>query len=390
MSSDSAEVGARLGWIDSIRGVGIILMFYGHVLQLGYPPQNASAADQMRLIYSFDMPLFFTVAGFFFRPGDDVVTRLRQLAARRLVPVAFFGLLLLPLWLFGELRAHLPVGHDALFVVAAEYLRGRPYLDWVTWFLVCLFVCESLAMIFLRRVTGTIPLVLIGFACIFGGVYFSNASLLPSDGLAYVLGRTWFLSEAIVALGLYSIGRAVYPYARRLGDHPAVAGALFVGAAAIVLATYRHKPRAGMMVTLAARRHGDALRFTLTALAGTAAGLSLGVLFSGIGWLQALGRNTLCLLGLNGFFFHYVDPNLLRLWHVPDSGAMVLLYSLAVTIPSLLVCLPVVRFLNRYLPQLVGKSGVDGPWLPAIEPRTRDRRRDEPLSAGRVVASGRP
>ena len=61
-----------------------------------------------------------------------------------------------------------------------------------------------------------------GIGCVAIGVRFSNLSLHPNAGILYTIGRTWFLSEATVALGLYSIGRAAYPYVGRLIARPAV------------------------------------------------------------------------------------------------------------------------------------------------------------------------
>ncbi len=198
MRPTSAEGRSRLDWIDTARGIGMILMFYGHVVQRGFPPSNASAADQMRFIYSFHMPLFFVMSGFFFRPTRALGLRVRQLAARRLVPVLFFALMFLPLWAFGELRAHMRVGHDAcqLFV---DYLRGRPHLAWVTWFLVCLFVCETMAAVVLSRIGNPLLQAVFGVGCVVAGVLFSNASLTPTSGVVYAVGGTWFLSEAIAA-----------------------------------------------------------------------------------------------------------------------------------------------------------------------------------------------
>src|SRR4051812_19851447 len=100
-SATASENKPRLDWIDSARGVGILLMFYGHVVQLSFRGNHA-AEEQMRLIYSFHMPVFFVMAGFFFRPARDLGLRVRQLAARRLVPVMFFALAFLPLWTFSE------------------------------------------------------------------------------------------------------------------------------------------------------------------------------------------------------------------------------------------------------------------------------------------------
>ena len=83
MASTSSENKARLGWIDAARGIGILLMFYGHVVQLAFPG-NGAAKEQTRFMILFHMPVFFVMAGFFFRPARDLGIRIRQLAARRL------------------------------------------------------------------------------------------------------------------------------------------------------------------------------------------------------------------------------------------------------------------------------------------------------------------
>ena len=371
MGTTSPERTSRLEWIDAARGIGMILVFYGHVLQRGFAPSNASAADQMRFVYSFHMPLFFIMSGFFFRPTRELGLRVRQLAARRLVPVVFFALVFVPLWTFAELRGHAPAGHDARELLV-EYLRGRPHLDWVTWFLVCLFVCETMAALVLSRVVHPLAQLALGVALVVAGVLVSNASLTPSAGVAYAVGRTWFVSEAVVALGLYAIGRAAFPWLVRASGSRALVWLGAVGGTAIVLLTYRHNPGTGV-VLMAARDNGDPLSFLGTALAGTVAVLAFGVIFERAGLLRAIGRDTLPLIGLNGFFFEYANPKLAHLWHVPDTQAAVFGFSLAVTALSMLLCVPILRLLNRFVPQLVGKSGVSGPWLPALEPRFAGR-----------------
>jgi fucose 4-O-acetylase-like acetyltransferase len=363
------DAGRRLDWIDAARGIGMVLVFYGHVLQKAVPDSNASAAAQKRLLYSFVMQFFFVTSGFFFRPPANFVVRVRQLAARRLLPVVFFGLMVLPLWVSGELHAHKPLRSDIPRVIA-DYLRGRPDLNHVTWFLVCLFVCEVMAVPFLRKIESPAALLTFGGICIFAGVRFSNATLEPDGSLGHAIGDFWFFSEAVVALGLLSIGRAGYPYAMRVAERPALAAVFFVAGTAIVLLTYQRNPTP-YGVVMGARQNGDALLFALTGLAGTVACLALGVWLSGLTWLRAIGRNTLPLLGLNGVFLHYLNPRLAPHWTVPDSPVMVFVYGMIPAVVSLALCVPAVLFFNRYLPQLIGKSGVVGPWLPALEPRER-------------------
>src|SRR4051812_20898308 len=108
MDSGYALQGAsrRLPWVDTAKALGIVLMFYGHVVQSRAGGDNASAIDQLRLIYAFHMPLFFVLAGLFFHPVAALLPRLRTLARLRLVPVLFFGLLLLPLWSLSAVTHH--------------------------------------------------------------------------------------------------------------------------------------------------------------------------------------------------------------------------------------------------------------------------------------------
>ena len=78
-----------------------------------------------------------------------------------------------------------------------------------------------------------------------------------------------------------------------------------------------------------------------------------------------IGLNTLILLGLNGLFLEVVnDPLAAALApYIPDTQlAMVTLCSLFTAI-SLLVCVPAVLGLKKYVPQLVGLPKVEGPIL---------------------------
>ena len=62
---DSRQTASRIGWLDSARGLGIILVVIGHAL--GGLIDSPLGADQdvfRRLffsIYTFHMPLFFAV-----------------------------------------------------------------------------------------------------------------------------------------------------------------------------------------------------------------------------------------------------------------------------------------------------------------------------------------
>jgi len=349
----------RLPWVDTAKAVGIVLMFYGHVVQSRAGGDNASAIDQLRLIYAFHMPLFFVLAGLFFHPVAALLPRLRTLARLRLVPVLFFGLLLLPLWSLSAVKHHFAWWYYAQ-PLGAAYLRGMPELNWVTWFLVCMFVCEAMALVLLPRLPRlqqpAAARLAFAAACIVGGVFLCNHGDALGGWVAQV-SRIWFLREAIVALGFYTIGQVLRPFLQQLATHRGMALLVTLACGSALLATYRlNHPHDARAVMMAAAQHGDALGFAFSALAGTLAVIGLAMLLPATRAAAWIGRNSLPLMGLNGVFFHFFNPKLAESIPLADTPLAVTAYAAAISAASLVACVPLVALLNRFAPQFIGKS----------------------------------
>lgn len=344
----------RLPWVDTAKAVGIVLMFYGHVVQ-SRAGDNASAVDQLRLIYAFHMPLFFVLAGLFFHPVAALLPRLRTLARLRLVPVLFFGLLLLPLWSLSAVKHHFAWWYYAQ-PLGAAYLRGMPELNWVTWFLVCMFVCEAMALVVLPRLRHVAARLAFAAACIAGGVFLCNHGDALGGWVAQV-SRIWFVREAIVALGFYTIGQVLRPFLQQLATHRGMALLVTLACTSALLATYRlNHPHDAQAVMMAAAQHGDALGFAFSALAGTLAVTGLAMLLPATRVAAWIGRNSLPLMGLNGVFFHFFNPKLAEAIALADTLPAVTAYAAAISAVSLLACVPLVALLNRFVPQFIGKA----------------------------------
>ena len=357
MAEAQGIAGGRLAWPDVAKGIGIVLMYYGHVLAclpagaaIGTP---GPGLEEMRFIYAFHMPLFFLLAGVFFRPAADPAARRRELARRRLVPVAFFSLLLLPLWLASTLR-HGTAGWTEFGPMLAAYLRGHPTLDWVTWFLVCLFVCECMALSVLPRLKSPLVQGLAGMSSIWAGVLACN----HADTTAAVFGvevQAWFIYEALVALGFYIIGHALAPALARLSVRKTAAVGTSVLGFGLALLSYRLNESIHQLpVMMAAGRHGDPLMFIIAALGGSAGVIGLAMACAPVRWLVRVGRHSLPLLGLSGFFFHFANPRLEVLWPSSGSAVPLTLHTLIVTAASLAVALPAAERLMSWVPQLLG------------------------------------
>lgn len=57
------EKKVRIAWIDNVKGIAILLVVLGHVIQFMYCPSNFDQNPVFRVIYSFHMPLFFILSG---------------------------------------------------------------------------------------------------------------------------------------------------------------------------------------------------------------------------------------------------------------------------------------------------------------------------------------
>jgi acyltransferase len=78
-----------------------------------------------------------------------------------------------------------------------------------------------------------------------------------------------------------------------------------------------------------------------------------------------MGQNTLILMCLNGIFYHYINFKVAK-WIVTNlSGSFLTILGVGcvMTVASLTVCIPLIYLFNKFVPQLVGKPKIKGPWL---------------------------
>lgn len=72
MRAEAARPGqaARSEWVDAAKGLGILLVVYGHVarglVNGGVPMDRQWFATLDAAVYAFHMPLFFLLSGWFF------------------------------------------------------------------------------------------------------------------------------------------------------------------------------------------------------------------------------------------------------------------------------------------------------------------------------------
>ena len=182
--------GKRINWVDQFKGFGIILVIYGHNLPI-----------IESYIYSFHMPLFFFLGGFF-HPKDFNFKVVKKRAKQILIPYFLWSSLLFLFWFFigrkfgdsVELN-YSPVKN----LIGIFYAQGdHDYMDWGVplWFLPAIFF-TFLFFGFVRRIKNRgyqicslLALITIGF-------------LVPVFLKTHII---WSLDVSLVSMFFYSFG----------------------------------------------------------------------------------------------------------------------------------------------------------------------------------------
>ncbi|MBP5645571.1 MAG: acyltransferase family protein [Bacteroidales bacterium] len=178
---------------DIMKGIGILLVLLGHVYEwktIGH------------LIYSFHMPMFFIVAGYFAKGYDQVADRgatLRGYARRLLPPFLLVAVMNIGWMLFLSVTRHdwtpaIFMGLSYLYSDTTDWATpwGNLHLG-ITWFLLTLFWAKAL-FLYLSRWPGWRIVISLVLALVALGVH----RLVPHT--------PWCLVLSLTALPLVSLG----------------------------------------------------------------------------------------------------------------------------------------------------------------------------------------
>jgi fucose 4-O-acetylase-like acetyltransferase len=268
--------GERSTWLDNAKGLLILLVVWGHLIEQAVL-SNPVVAGVYGAIYLFHMPAFILVSGM-----------LSSAALDRTVVAKIGRSLLLPLIVF-----------QALYWQALGWYRPAINPDlltpqWILWFLLSLATWRLLLPVFARLRFPILTATALAFAA----------------GFAEPIGHTLSLSRTFVFFPAFLVGHLHGPRIRALvPGHGRTGAAVFTvlcGATAYVLMNgasllplYGSMPYAHIgpdIPTLAAARLG-------LIAAGIAAAIAfLTIVPTRAGLLTWLGRRSLPILLLHGFF----------------------------------------------------------------------------------------
>ena len=131
--------------IDIIKGITILLVMLGHC----FCTHPINLYEQLslfsRVVYSFQMPLFFVASGFLFSTNDSFRTLIQKKALRLLIPYLTFGLLSISLrYIFSSFTN----GGTITWVTSlVKLLNGEYY-----WFLYTLLLVMIMVQLLGRKI----------------------------------------------------------------------------------------------------------------------------------------------------------------------------------------------------------------------------------------------
>ncbi|MBW1781926.1 MAG: acyltransferase family protein [Deltaproteobacteria bacterium] len=377
MSIETESGKGRIWVIDVARFYAMALVFYGHFIERFMLLKNPAGAIQYKFIYSFHMVVFFVLAGYVVKETDIEFSFGKYLKDRlisRLLPFVFFTaiFMVLPVFFPGEFYGMKLPSVDGYIKGLLNTLFGIPAFCVPSWFILMLFSVELLhygAFRFLRSNSK----ILFGAVIFYVVGYWLNLKLDIFNPLkGRVIGWNYlFIHEAITMYAFYLMG--IYLRRRKFLIEKVSLKILVPGAIIMFLIVlFTFKLNTGPFnfnyydaVVIIFASHGNFFWFPVSAVAGSFLILFLAKITPSQKTIVWMGQNTLILMCLNGIFYHYINARVAKwvLDTLSGSGLTVFWVGCLVTVLSLAVCIPFIYLLNKFVPQLVGKPKLSGPWF---------------------------
>jgi len=196
----------RIDWVDYGKGIGIILVVYGHLLSSGYHaalkiPEHFFALSDS-IVYSFHMPLFFFLSGLF------VESSFRKRGSRnylidKLARIAYPYFV----WSILQMSVEVIFSSQTQKGTSISDILAIPYRPWGQfWFIYALFLMHVAYALFSKLGKFSIPIMfLVGFGLFFFPIRADVAALtgFSTHFLFFVSGI--FLGKYLLSINAPSV-----------------------------------------------------------------------------------------------------------------------------------------------------------------------------------------
>lgn len=274
----------RLDYIDSARGIGIVLVVFGHLLN-----QNS---DLYSIIYSFHVPFFFLLSGMFLNPTLKFVSYLLKYIKRLLFPyvvVFLIGVLFTSLYSgFNSLKP------DELF---SQFIYANPIKIHVgpIWFFACFFDSVILFYFFYKTILSKVNYL---FSCISIGVLCIVAFYIPQIETKTGIYLPFKLDVSFMALVFLSIGYIFKKQIMKQESLSSIKKIITLLILVFLVVTISHFLIGQTYLSGGLYGH-DIFLYIFTALCGSLLIIILGMIFERIRILCLIGKESLLIFSLH-------------------------------------------------------------------------------------------
>jgi fucose 4-O-acetylase-like acetyltransferase len=370
----------RLHWIDSLKGIGIILVVLAHC---NLSTHYILSGEFNIYICSFVMPLFFFISGFLFDFGKYAESTINFVKGRFksiIVPYFFFAILTCIFYILMDTAYQPGVTNIEFFkfgILNGIYsiLYAGPLISYnpALWFLTCLFVTELLFYGFSKKYYGE-PRKLVFWLTAAGVIGYLYSVYVP-------FRLPWNADVAFSAVVFYGAGnlfkRITEPKERlkaelemgsnldsnsKLRERSSSVEKFFPGIVILLnllyLAYLLNFPTTGWFVDMNNMEYGSFASFYFLAFSGIFAYIYLFKKIGSSKVLEYYGRNSLIVLA-----FHLPIRDILRniaaisFGIKPEYLSYNAAFGLSFTILTLLCMIPLIFLINNYFPFMIGRKG---------------------------------
>jgi fucose 4-O-acetylase-like acetyltransferase len=358
----------RLRWVDTLKGIGIILVVFAH---------HSLPATLDTYIYSFHMPLFFFVSGFLFDIGKyagSTASFVRRRFGSLIVPYLFFALLTCLFYFLLDTVFEPEITNidffeaDTLYMIYSILFSPGTLVSYnpPLWFLPCLFVTELLFYKFVKKSWGDqkqLILLLIA-AGVIGYLYPAfvsfrlpwNADVALSAVVFYGAGNLFrkftkselepkssIVLESEFKGNLTQIEKIFFPVLLLLS-------LLYIGY--IIESPITDKSNMNSM------EYGNFISFYIPAFLGIFTFIYLSKKIGSSNILEYYGRNSLIVLILQFPIKDLLSTLAFLVFRIDlDADYYNTSIALGLTVLNLILIVPLISLLNNYFPFLLGKKG---------------------------------
>lgn len=307
-NSSSARMHQRVHWIDIAKGLGIILVCFGHIRNgSGESVWLPALNPAINAVYLFHMPLFFFLGGFTFSSKRPFTDFLKVKAKTLLIPYYVFSLyflakpiaVLLSPSLSSELRTNQSYASNIGEQFYNILINGSGL-----WFLWAYFVGEVIAYPLSKKLFTPWKLASCGFALIAASVAFSSCLPLLKLPFCIVMG--------VEVAGYILLGMACRSSFMTIKRVPSLAWCFIMLAGFLILA---------FAVTQIGPRGWRIACSTVAAFPGVAFTVFLSITIQKNRMLEHIGRHSLSFYVVNAFTLNIGKIVFFKMLHIDGEHA---------------------------------------------------------------------